>query len=259
MGRVNDIALRDWNVHLCCPAMAPGPQTQWCGLRSCVGKTRAHSIPEHLDRVSTGPHTRCEAQGKSHGISPCPLDLGFSRPLEGPVLIDLEMLKPLSGFSEAPLFSISTEESLRQAWPRDPKEAIFFISLLGTAKPTSRLHKHQAGGSLIPSARWAEPAGVPQSCSSTCPSLATLPHSGTSPPGTLALQGSPLLPGVLPSSYQGSSVGCVSGGSRDAAYPAHSPSCPGRRPNPMTSCLWLFPSGTAVTMTFMVCATWLVP
>lgn len=26
----------------------------------------------------------------------------------------------------------------------------------------------------------------------------------------------------------------------------------------MTSCLWLFPSGTAVTMTFMVCATWLV-
>lgn len=26
----------------------------------------------------------------------------------------------------------------------------------------------------------------------------------------------------------------------------------------MTSCLWLFPSGTAGTMTFMVCATWLV-
>lgn len=119
---------------------------------------------------------------------------------------------------------------------------------MGTAKPASHLNKHQAGGGITPSACWAKPADVPQGGRAAT----------TSSPGVLALQGSPLLPGALHSSHQGLFVGYVSGGTGDGAHTRHSRSCPGRRVNSMTSCLWLFPSGTAATVTFTVCATRLV-
>lgn len=54
---------------------------------------------------------------------------------------------------------------------------------MGTAKPASRLNKHQAGGGITPLACWAKPAGVPQGISSSYPSSATSPTQAPPPQG----------------------------------------------------------------------------